>query len=415
MKKINFKLMSTLCLGLFMVGCSEELSKPIFGLKEETEKTSPSLEKIPESTFEISVNSAVFQESVDTGDNKNFLPSQEGVQYLILNTAFKNTGKENRFVEDEKLVGRIDGKEYIFTRDETFTIEGWGKLKQELIPGATKETRLVYKVPEVDFQELYLIPDKNAEGNSINLLDKISQKVKEEENELQPLEKGDYEKNQIGSTISTDFFHITLESLEFSKDVITENPLADLFGDGDSLFATLEVNFKNLDSVSRKPQEGYLVLNYEGKDYRYPQSEIINLKGWGAIQNEINPLINEKTRLVFKLPKKEPDFIVYIPEKNSVKKGFLVYSKKTVQPLPAPEEKPVSPEKPVQLPSLQPIPNSQRKLVYSLDDIYTYLIWRGYVGEHALEHFKADHGLPPNTIIDERVLDALGMEIRYKD
>lgn len=55
-----------------------------------------------------------------------------------------------------------------------------------------------------------------------------------------------------------------------------------------------------------------------------------------------------------------------------------------------------------------------KKLLYSEDDVYTHLIWKGYSGEKSLERFKEANGMPANKVINEKVLKALGMEIKYK-
>lgn len=56
----------------------------------------------------------------------------------------------------------------------------------------------------------------------------------------------------------------------------------------------------------------------------------------------------------------------------------------------------------------------KRKLYYRIDDVYTYLTWKGYRGENSLEKFKSDNGMSFDTVIDEKVLELLGMEIKYK-
>ncbi|MGL5055047.1 MAG: hypothetical protein ACRC54_05120 [Fusobacteriaceae bacterium] len=55
-----------------------------------------------------------------------------------------------------------------------------------------------------------------------------------------------------------------------------------------------------------------------------------------------------------------------------------------------------------------------KKLMYKEDDVYTHLIWKGYSGERSLERFKEANGMPANKAINEKVLKALGMEIKYK-
>lgn len=70
--------------------------------------------------------------------------------------------------------------------------------------------------------------------------------------------------------------------------------------------------------------------------------------------------------------------------------------------------------KKINSPTKKKLEKKKGKLSYSEDDVYTYLTWKGYRGEKSLEKFKSDNGMPFDTVIDEKVLKLLGMEIKYK-
>ncbi len=55
-----------------------------------------------------------------------------------------------------------------------------------------------------------------------------------------------------------------------------------------------------------------------------------------------------------------------------------------------------------------------KKLIYSEDEVYTNLIWKGYRGERAIYEFQKDNGMPQTGKIDERLLKKLGIKPKYK-
>ncbi len=60
------------------------------------------------------------------------------------------------------------------------------------------------------------------------------------------------------------------------------------------------------------------------------------------------------------------------------------------------------------------IPPKPKKLVYSEDEVYTNLIWKGYRGERAIYEFQRDNGMPQTGKIDEKLLKKLGIKPKYK-
>lgn len=59
-------------------------------------------------------------------------------------------------------------------------------------------------------------------------------------------------------------------------------------------------------------------------------------------------------------------------------------------------------------------PPKPKKLVYSEDEVYTRLIWKGYRGERAIYEFQRDNGMPQTGKIDEKLLNKLGIKPKFK-
>lgn len=64
--------------------------------------------------------------------------------------------------------------------------------------------------------------------------------------------------------------------------------------------------------------------------------------------------------------------------------------------------------------STKKVENKGKKLVYSEDDIYTILLWKGYRGERAIQEFQRDNGMKVTGKVDETLLKKLGIKVEYK-
>jgi hypothetical protein len=111
----------------------------------------------------------VFDSILDRGAAVN-LPWEEGNQYLVINISFKNTDNESKMVPDGTL--EIDRGNYELKYDspETLVQRGWGSLLQDIEPGITKKTRIVYKIPSSTTGKVYYYPDAANNGDRIFLL-----------------------------------------------------------------------------------------------------------------------------------------------------------------------------------------------------------------------------------------------------
>lgn len=82
-----------------------------------------------------------------------------------------------------------------------------------------------------------------------------------------------------------------------------------------------------------------------------------------------------------------------------------------------PEKEEVKPAETVKTEDIKitkPVPPKPKKLVYSEDEVYTKLIWKGYRGENAIYEFQRDNGMPQTGRIDEKLLNKLGIKPRFK-
>lgn len=55
-----------------------------------------------------------------------------------------------------------------------------------------------------------------------------------------------------------------------------------------------------------------------------------------------------------------------------------------------------------------------KKLVYSEDEVYTVLLWKGYKGERAIHNFQKSNGMKVTGKIDEELLKKLNIKVEYK-
>lgn len=107
---------------------------------------------------------------------------------------------------------------------------------------------------------------------------------------------------QIGQTLHTKYFDITVNSAGIQNEVNTGNPYADLKPSAGNKYLVMNVTFKNIDNEGRMLTNGNLLINYNGKDYDYDVTENVMLEGWGIVLDNINPLVSKTTNLVYKIP-----------------------------------------------------------------------------------------------------------------
>ncbi len=117
--------------------------------------------------FDVIVNKASLQDRVNTGNQFADLKKEDGNQYLILNTTFKNTDGESRMISDGEVIINYNGKDYLFDKSETVMLEGWGTMLDQLNPLTSKTTNLVYKIPSEIKGPAYYRPGRSNKSDLI--------------------------------------------------------------------------------------------------------------------------------------------------------------------------------------------------------------------------------------------------------
>lgn len=120
--------------------------------------------------FDVTVTGYKLEPTVKTGNEFADLKKEDGTKYLIIDVTFKNTDKETRMMFDgEVLVKQADGNTLKYEQSELIPADGWGVLMDNINPGITKKTKLVYKVPETLKGGIYFHPARAGSDETILL------------------------------------------------------------------------------------------------------------------------------------------------------------------------------------------------------------------------------------------------------
>jgi Domain of unknown function (DUF4352) len=121
--------------------------------------------------FDVTVNKAGLQHEISTGNQFADKTADEGNQFLVFNTTFKNTDKESRMLTKGTVYITYNGKEYEFDKAETIMLEGWGLMLDQINPLTSKTTNLVYKIPKEITGPAYFRPGRADKDQRIFLGD----------------------------------------------------------------------------------------------------------------------------------------------------------------------------------------------------------------------------------------------------
>ena len=126
-----------------------------------------------------------------------------------------------------------------------------------------------------------------------------------------------------GEVLRTRYFDVTVNSARTYGSVSTGNMFVDLPAEEGIRYLVLNVTFKNTDDESRTIIDGEVMIDYEGKRYRYDKSEVVLAEGWGLLLDQINPLTSKTTNLVYKIPAEIKGNIWYNPGRSG--KNDLIF------------------------------------------------------------------------------------------
>jgi hypothetical protein len=120
--------------------------------------------------FEVTINKYSVMDYVDTGNMFARLKREEGSQYLILYTSFKNIDSESRSIFDGNLVIYYNEKPYVYDVSETLLLDGWGiYISHRVNPLTTYKTNIVYKIPKELKGRAFYYPSRNNDKGAIYL------------------------------------------------------------------------------------------------------------------------------------------------------------------------------------------------------------------------------------------------------
>jgi hypothetical protein len=129
---------------------------------------------------------------------------------------------------------------------------------------------------------------------------------------------------EVGETLKTNMFEITVNSVKSKSNVNTGNVYSDLKQENGSFYLVLNVTFKNVDKESRMVTDGEIIINYNNTDYKFDHSETIAAEGWGLFLDQINPLTSKTTNLVYKVPTELKGQIFWHPGRTDEDEKILL-------------------------------------------------------------------------------------------
>lgn len=112
-------------------------------------------------------------------------------------------------------------------------------------------------------------------------------------------------------------FEVSSSQCRESDTVGTKNKYAEPEQWDGSRFYIVDASFKNLDTESRLPAEGELVIKSNGIEYTFDGTESLMLKGYGIYFKSINPLLTMKTKIVYRIPNEISGPVFWRPGRNS--------------------------------------------------------------------------------------------------
>lgn len=128
-------------------GKANETSAPTAKNEQAEAKVVKVGEHLQAEYFDIVVNNAEIAESINTGNEFSSVPPEEGVKFVVIDIAVKNTDAETRMMFEGEVLVNQDGKLLKYENAEMIMAEGYGMIMENINPGITKKTKLVYKIP----------------------------------------------------------------------------------------------------------------------------------------------------------------------------------------------------------------------------------------------------------------------------
>jgi len=119
--------------------------------------------------FEVTIKKAGLAKKIDTGNEFTDVKAEEGTNFLVLETTFKNIDDESRMLTDGSVFINYNGKDYEFDKSETIMADGYGLFLDQINPLTSKTTKLVYKIPAEVKGPAYYQPGRASSDEKIFL------------------------------------------------------------------------------------------------------------------------------------------------------------------------------------------------------------------------------------------------------
>jgi hypothetical protein len=117
--------------------------------------------------FDVELKSCRVTSQLNTGNQFANPEVWEGSRFLVLDVAFKNKDKESRIPLPGSAFISVDGSIYEFDQPESIMARGYGVPLQGINPLVTYRTKLVYRVPDESFRDVFWQPGRNEEGKRL--------------------------------------------------------------------------------------------------------------------------------------------------------------------------------------------------------------------------------------------------------
>jgi len=121
--------------------------------------------------FEVTVSKAGLTNKINTGNQFSDVAAEQGNQFLVMTTTFKNIDNESRMITDGSVFINYNGKDYEFDKSETIMADGFGLFLDQINPLTSKTTKLVYKLPAEIKGPAYYKPGRSSDDERIYLGD----------------------------------------------------------------------------------------------------------------------------------------------------------------------------------------------------------------------------------------------------
>lgn len=119
--------------------------------------------------FEITVNKANLTDRINTGNQFTDLDAESDINYLVLNTTFKNIDNESRMIIEGSIWINYNGKDYEFDKSEVIMLEDWNLALATINPLTSKTGNIVYKIPKEIKGDAYYQPGRTLNDEKIYL------------------------------------------------------------------------------------------------------------------------------------------------------------------------------------------------------------------------------------------------------